>query len=860
MPTPTSVSEFLDLTQRSGVVDEARLTAYIQQVRAANALPTEPNRLAGMMVRDSLLTDFQAKQLLMGKWKRFTIGRYKVLEKIGVGGMGQVFLCEHILMRRRVAVKVLPTAKAEEASSLERFKREARAVASLDHPNIVRAYDLDQEDNLHFLVMEFVDGSNLQDIVKTSGPMPPLRACHYVYQAALGLQHAFDRAGLIHRDIKPGNILVDRTGVVKILDMGLARFFHDEDDLLTKKYDENVLGTADYLAPEQALDSHSVDIRADIYSLGATMYFMLTGNPPFVEGTVTQKLIWHQQKEPKPVSEFRSDVPAAILAILHKMMAKDPNNRFQVPSELADALWEHVQTPIPPPPDVEMPKLSPAAMGVVGGLPAPAPLPKAAGPTTPPPVRAVVSAEPTVVHRPATPAPINNGAPVRPVAAVAAPSVTQTAAAEDSAQVWSQITSETQSPVAADTAVSRPVYKPPSTTVHLSKSQRQRFASLQRGNRKWLWIGGAVAAALIALAIIVAAASHWNRDQNAGQPPPAPPEAKPTVWVVDAAAPVQGSSVQKIYQALAKAKPGDRILVRNDIRELWKIDWKRVKGISIESDAPAGKPLTWRLPAEIKAQKSILDLTEAEEIKIKGFIFDGENKVDHGIYMAFRCPGVVVEDVHFANCVKSGVMLSNAVGESTRPISFRRVRVQGHAKALAGITLFARPNFTPSLTQFVQIEDCVFDGPAATALTIDGPVDDIVFDGNRVFRAVNGVMVKAPTADSEIDVQLQSNTFHSLGGHAIYFDSVPAGAMVVEQNYFANCKLLVGVKGNKPLPKLTSTANARNAASAEGPVKLNADVVEQQFLVLDPNAGKAFLRYPKGSPLDNRGVGAPPRE
>src|SRR5437763_5462428 len=179
--------------------------------------------------------------------RRLTIGNDKVLERLGTGGMCAVYLCEHRLMRRRVAVKVLPSAKADEPSSLERFMREARAVAALDHPNIVRAYDIDEEDNLHFLVMEYVDGPSLQEIVKRTGPLDPVRACHYIKQSADGLQHAFDQAALIHRDIKPGNILVDRTGVVKILDMGLARFFNDEEDLLTKKYDESVLGTADYL-------------------------------------------------------------------------------------------------------------------------------------------------------------------------------------------------------------------------------------------------------------------------------------------------------------------------------------------------------------------------------------------------------------------------------------------------------------------------------------------------------------------------------------------------------------------------------------------------------------------------------------
>ncbi len=255
-------------------------------------------------MRDGLLTTFQAEQFLQGKWRRFTIGKYKVLERLGSGGMGSVYLCEHKLMRRRVAVKVLPSAKAEDTSSLERFYREARAVAALDHPNIVRAYDIDQDDKLHFLVMEHVDGCSLQEIIKKTGPMDVLRACHYIRQAALGLQHAHETAGLVHRDIKPGNILVDRNGIVKILDMGLARFFHDEDDMLTKKFEENVLGTADYLAPEQALDSHSVDIRADIYSLGATFYFCLTGRTPFAEGTVAQKLIWHQTRQPKPLRSF----------------------------------------------------------------------------------------------------------------------------------------------------------------------------------------------------------------------------------------------------------------------------------------------------------------------------------------------------------------------------------------------------------------------------------------------------------------------------------------------------------------------------------------------------------------------------
>ena len=251
MPAPANADEFVDLIRKSGVVEEARLNSYLKQLQSTSGIPTDVSKFSRLLVRDGMLTFFQAEQFLLGKWKRFTIGKYKVLERLGSGGMGQVFLCEHKLMRRKVAVKVLPTAKAEDSSSLDRFYREARAVAALDHPNIVRAYDIDQDDNLHFLVMEYVDGASLQDLIKKFGPMDVTRACHYIYWSAIGLQHAHE-AGLIHRDIKPGNILIDRQGVVKILDMGLARFFNDDEDMLTKKYDENVLGTADYLAPEQA--------------------------------------------------------------------------------------------------------------------------------------------------------------------------------------------------------------------------------------------------------------------------------------------------------------------------------------------------------------------------------------------------------------------------------------------------------------------------------------------------------------------------------------------------------------------------------------------------------------------------------
>jgi serine/threonine protein kinase len=363
MAAPATIAEFIARVTKSALLEPQRLDDYLRQFRATSPLPEKPQQLADAMLRDGLLTRYQAEQLLLGQGSTFTVsGKYRILERLGSGGMASVYLCEHLVMRRRVALKVLPPALAEAPSALGRFHREARAVAALDHPNIVRAYDIDRDGKLHFLVMEYVDGSSLQEIVKHHGRLDLARSAHYIRQAATGLQHAH-AAGLVHRDIKPANLLLDRQGTVKVLDMGLARFFHDEADNLTHKYHEAVLGTADYMAPEQTLDSHTVDIRADIYSLGITWYFLLTGKNPFGQGTVTQKLLWHQMKKPEPIAVLRPEVPDALGALLAKMIAKEPAERYQTPAEVVAALVPWTQTPIAPPPKEEMPRLSRAALG-----------------------------------------------------------------------------------------------------------------------------------------------------------------------------------------------------------------------------------------------------------------------------------------------------------------------------------------------------------------------------------------------------------------------------------------------------------------------------------------------------------------
>jgi eukaryotic-like serine/threonine-protein kinase len=341
MPAPSTVADFLDVCRKSGVVDENHLSGISGSATAT------PVAAAKALIRKGILTKFQASQLLAGKYRGLRFDRLKILDKIGSGGMGTVFLCEHLGLRKKVAVKVLPPDQAGDEGVRERFFREARAAAALDHPNIVRVHDMASSGGVHYIVMEYVEGQDLQSVLNKYGALPHGRACNYIAQAALGLQHAHEK-GLVHRDIKPANLLVDKEGVVKILDLGLATFAEkkDEQDNLTARFDTGaVLGTADYMAPEQVLNSTAVDIRADIYSLGVTLYALVNGKPPF-GGSCTQKLMGHTTIKPTSLTEIRRDIPKGLSVVVDKMMAKNPNERYQTPAEVVEILnpWLEADT------------------------------------------------------------------------------------------------------------------------------------------------------------------------------------------------------------------------------------------------------------------------------------------------------------------------------------------------------------------------------------------------------------------------------------------------------------------------------------------------------------------------------------
>jgi serine/threonine protein kinase len=331
----------------------------LQELPALHARFPDPKALARELIQRGWLTPYQANQLLQGKAQELVLGSYILLERLGEGGMGQVFKARHRNLGRTVAVKLIRKERLDNPDAIKRFEREVRAAAALNHPNIVRAYDADQIGGTYLLVMECVEGAtDLGRLVKKNGPLPTEQACEYVRQAALGLQHAYER-GLVHRDIKPHNLLLTADGkAVKVLDMGLARLDHpgaDDDRSSTMTQEGAVMGTPDYIAPEQAIESHTVDIRGDLYSLGCTFYYLLTGKPPFPGGTLAEKLVKHQLQEPTPVEQLRSDVSPRVAAVVRMLMAKRPEDRYQTPGQLARVLAELLH-PAPPAADLSVPE------------------------------------------------------------------------------------------------------------------------------------------------------------------------------------------------------------------------------------------------------------------------------------------------------------------------------------------------------------------------------------------------------------------------------------------------------------------------------------------------------------------------
>jgi len=334
--TVRSIADFLAVVRKSGLVEEAKLAEAVAGWPDTSL--DLPDELPQALIDAELLTHWQADQLRKGKHKGFMLGKYRLLRLLGAGGMSSVYLAENTTLRKQVAIKVLPIKRVEQSSFLARFEREAQAAFGLGHQNIARAFDLDTAGSVHFIVMEYIDGIDLHAKVKQDGPLEIRDAVDYIRQAAIGLHYAHGE-GLVHRDIKPANLILDRKGVVRILDLGLALAGDDDKQAsLTREHDEKVLGTADYLAPEQATDSHKADRRSDVYSLGCTLHYLLTGKPPFSAGKLGERIRAHKSTPPPNLLEARADVPPVLAELYFRMMEKHPEARPQTAKEVADAL------------------------------------------------------------------------------------------------------------------------------------------------------------------------------------------------------------------------------------------------------------------------------------------------------------------------------------------------------------------------------------------------------------------------------------------------------------------------------------------------------------------------------------------
>jgi serine/threonine-protein kinase len=351
----TSRDEFVDRLGETGLLNADQWDHLTTQLLSQF---DDLRGLARELLNRNWLTAFQINQIVRRQGNRLVVGPYVVLERLGKGGMGQVFKAQHRFLNRLVALKVIRKKLFSSAEARQRFEQEIHLAAQLSHPHVVLAYDGGMAAGVPYLAMEYVEGTSLGKLVERTGPLPVQQACDFIRQAASGLQHGYKR-GLVHRDIKPSNLLLQTHGsVVKVADWGLARLRDLENPHQDRRLTRigKTVGTCGFLAPEQGLNSRQADIRADLYSLGCTFYYLVTGQLPFPLERKLSEYLDQARKEPLPLAQLCPDLPDTVTQIIRKLMALLPEDRYQTPAELADALEPLVALPV-----------QPAASAVAGG-------------------------------------------------------------------------------------------------------------------------------------------------------------------------------------------------------------------------------------------------------------------------------------------------------------------------------------------------------------------------------------------------------------------------------------------------------------------------------------------------------------
>jgi eukaryotic-like serine/threonine-protein kinase len=344
-PGPVEVvpPDLLPVIRRSGVLTDRQLKEVSAKVMRGE-YPRASSDLAEQLVNEGILTEFQVHRLLRNKTHGLVVGPYVILERLGAGSMGRVFKAQHQLMGRTVALKLIAPEKATRANAMARFHREMRLIGRLDHPNVVRAFDADKVGKTLYIVMEYVAGKSLDILLDARGPLPPAEVVDYASQAALGLGHAHDQ-GIVHRDIKPSNLLVSESGQVKILDLGLSAFTEAENQASFATAAGHVVGTIDYMSPEQAMGC-DLDGRSDLFSLGCTMFLLMTGQFPFTGDTAFERIVQRVKGRPTPILQVCPDLPPSLVEVLDKLLAHRPEDRFQTAVEASEAMraWMHHKT------------------------------------------------------------------------------------------------------------------------------------------------------------------------------------------------------------------------------------------------------------------------------------------------------------------------------------------------------------------------------------------------------------------------------------------------------------------------------------------------------------------------------------
>ncbi len=362
---------------RPEFLEQLRQSKLLSDEQLADALARFPDgtpmhEMTAALVELGLLTAYQINRLWSGQSKGLVLGQYRILEELGRGGFGRVYKAVHRFMNRTVALKVVNPDLLEDDEARAMFRREILAANQLNHPNIVMAYDANEDGDTLFLVMEYVEGQTLHQLVRSQGPLPIGLGCAMLQQAARALQFAHE-LGMVHRDIKPLNMLIPRdttsqlTGgaaalapsskpLIKIMDFGLARLRgKGTASGLTLQKDKGFMGTPDYVSPEQARNVHDVDIRSDLYSLGCSFYFAFAGQPPFKGGTALETIVQHLEGEAEPLEKCRPEMPAALASVIRRLMAKEPAQRFQGPADVVAELaflfgGAAMLAPVPPTP------------------------------------------------------------------------------------------------------------------------------------------------------------------------------------------------------------------------------------------------------------------------------------------------------------------------------------------------------------------------------------------------------------------------------------------------------------------------------------------------------------------------------